>query len=321
MYLRLIIFCLLLSSLHLHGEAQESTCAPEEKKEETKPNDSKGDKDEAKKDDEKKEEIAPPKIGNFALPTSQQPYGLFALGGNVIDKEEIQLYFFADLFRGKRRTISDCIPSALFGIRDDLSIWFNFPFSPRMRDDDHRSSGFEDFFVQLEYAFYDKKTYTYSDQATILGNITFATGSIHKNPPTGFGAPAFIIGATFDRTWVDWFAFTALQGVITTERHGTQAGEEYLYQFGFGKNIPSPAGWIYAWMIEFDGQYNKKNRIKGKIDPNSGGNTIYVTPSLWVSSKELLFQFGISFPVNQHLYGKQNKFDYVLNLNFAWSFY
>lgn len=271
-------------------------------------------------DKENKEEEPPP-IGNFALPSSQQPYGLFALGGNVIDNGEVQLFFFADNFKGKNKVIVDLIPSVLFGITDDCSIFFNFPITPELRDGNQKSSGLEDFFVQVEYAFYNKKTYSYIDQATIVGNITVPTGSINKNPQTGFGSPSFFLGGIYCRMMADWFVFTSHGAVLTTSDHRTKIGDQFLYQFGFGRNIPSPYGWIYAWMIEVDGQYNKKNRIHGTIDSNSGGNIILATPSLWISSKDILLQFGVSIPINQNLFGKQNKFDYALNLNFAWSFY
>lgn len=267
------------------------------------------------------QKIAPPKIGNFALPTSQQPAALFGFGGNIIDKEEVQLYFFADKLKGKQKIITDFIPSVLFGITDSWSIFFNFPFTPLMRDRDHKSSGLEDFFVQLEYAFYTKPTCTYIDQATVVANITVPTGSINKNPPTGFGAPTFFLGATYYHVMVDWFVFTSPGALITTSEHRTKIGDQFLYQFGFGRNIPSPEGWIYAWMLEIDGQYTKKNRIRGILDDNSGGNVIFATPSLWISSKEVLLQFGVSFPLQQNLFGNQHKLDYVINLNFAWSFY
>jgi hypothetical protein len=268
-----------------------------------------------------KEEEEPPKIGNFALPSSQQPAALVGFGGNIIDKGEVQLYFFADRFVGKHKITTDLIPSVLVGITDDWSIFFNAPYGPQFKDGEHESSGWEDFFIQLEYAFYNKKTSTYIDQATVVANVTAPTGSSKKNPPTGFGSPSIFLGATYYHTLVDWFVFTEHGAILTTSDHGTKFGDQFLYQFGFGRNIPSPEGWIYAWMIEVDGQYNKKNRIKGKSDPNSGGNFILVTPSIWVSSKKLLFQFGVSCYINQNLFGQQNKFDYVLNLNLAWSIY
>jgi len=306
-YLKFFILNLLVLSSHLQGLTNEC------KNEQT--------SNERKDENKNKEKEEPPSIGNFSLPASQQPYGLFAFGGNIIDKSEVQLFFFADDFEGKDKVIIDLIPSVLFGITEDCSIFFTFSFTPELRDGNQKSSGLEDFFTQLEYAFYNKKTSDYVDQATLVGNITIPTGSIRKNPPTGFGSPSFFLGWTYCRMMVNWFVFTSEGAILTTSDRRAKIGDQFLYQFGFGRNIPSPPGWIYAWMVEIDGQYNKKNRIHGNIDPNSGGNTIYATPSLWISSKDILLQFGVSFPINQNLFGKQNKFDYALNFNFGWSFY
>lgn len=277
---------------------------------------------EDKKSSENEEKkVEPPRIGNFSLPISQQPAALFGFGGNIIDKNEVMLQFFADDIVGKEKIITDLIPSILYGATDNFSMFFNFPFTPLMRDGSHRSSGLEDFFIQLEYAFYNKKTYQYEDQATIVGNVTFPTGSVHKNPPTGFGSPSVFLGGTFYRTYVDWIFFTNQGAILTTSRHRTKIGDQVLYQFGFGRTIATPPGYIYSWLIEVDGQYSKRNRIQGFIDPNSGGNFIFVTPSLWISTKEFLVQFGVSFPIYQKLNGRQGKFDYVINFNVARSFY
>jgi hypothetical protein len=267
------------------------------------------------------ESSEPPKVGNFALPTSQQPAALFGFGGNIIDKGEIQLYFFADEFIGNKKMTIDLIPGILFGITNEWSVFFNLPFTPIIKNGHNKSNGLEDFFIQFEYAFYNKKTLTHVDQATLIGNITFPTGSTKKNPSTGFGSPSLFLGGAYYRTMVDWFMFTAQGAVFTSTDNKTKIGEQFLYQFGLGRNIPSPQGWIYAWMIEIDGEYNKRNRIDGIFDKNSGGNVVYVTPSLWISSKKILVQFGISLPIIQNLSGDQRKFDYALNLNIAWSFY
>lgn len=263
----------------------------------------------------------PPKIGNFALPASQQPSALFGFGGNIIDKGEVQIFSFVDGYYGKKRVATDTIPSILFGITDKWSVYFNFPTSPYNQDGRYTSKGLMDFFIQFEYAFYIKSTSDYIDQATLVGNIAFPTGSSNKNPHTGAGAPSYFLGATYYHSAIDWFFFTAPGAILPGSNHGTKYGDQFLYQFGFGKNFPSPPGWIYAWLLELDGQYSKKDRIHGHLDPNSGGNWIYVTPSLWISSKEMLFQFGVSLPINQNLFGKQRKFDYGFDLNFAWSFY
>jgi hypothetical protein len=269
---------------------------------------------------ESEKEGKPPAIGNFALRTSQQPAALFGFGANLIDKGQVQLYFFADAFFGKGRVVSDLIPSILFGITDECSIYFNFPFTTYMKDGSDKSRGLEDFFIQMEYAFYNKSTSLYVDQATIVANITVPTGSTHRKPITGFGSPSIFLGATYYHMMIDWFVFAAPGAILTTADHRTKIGDQFLYQFGFGRNIESPIGWIYAWMLEIDGQYSDKTRIKGVVDDNSGGNVIYVTPSIWISNDNFLFQGGVSLPINQHLWGDQRKIDYSLIANIAWSF-
>lgn len=124
--LQLLILGIFFTSGHLCGEEsnynqtkQSSDCKePDAGKEETaKTNGSEASnlnkdnvakKNESKEEDTNKESAAkakeekPAKIGNFSLPASQQPSALFGFGGNIIDKGEIQLYFFADDFQGKK---------------------------------------------------------------------------------------------------------------------------------------------------------------------------------------------------------------------------
>lgn len=136
----------------------------------------------------------PPKIGNFALPSSQQPAALVGFGGNIIDAGEVQVYFFADDFEGHSKRTIDLMPGVLFGITDTCSIFFNFPYTPAIQDGRGHTSGPEDFYVQGEYTFYNKKTAFYSDEATFVANVTVPIGSALRKPPTGFGSPSFFIG-------------------------------------------------------------------------------------------------------------------------------
>ena len=150
---------------------------------------------------------APPKIGNFALPSSQQPAALFGFGGNIISGGEVQLNLFADAFSGKDKTVIDIIPGALFGVTDTFSIYLNLPVTPKFKDRGHHSDSFEDFYLQFEYAFYNKSSFTCTDQATVVANITTPTGSITKSPPTGYGSPSIFLGGTYYHTTVDWVFF------------------------------------------------------------------------------------------------------------------
>lgn len=100
------------------------------------------------------------------------------------------------------------------------------------------------------------------------------------------------MGATYDRTWVDWLAFTTAGSLLTTANQRTKFGDQFLYQFGIGKNIPSPPGCIYARILEVDGQYYRKNCINGVLDRNSGRNVIFVTPSFCFRQGHFYYNLG-----------------------------
>lgn len=72
---------------------------------------------------------APPNIGNFALPTPQQPGPLISFGQRVINKDQKQLYFFVDYLTGFKLHAVDIVSSFVYGIRDDLSIQINLPIA------------------------------------------------------------------------------------------------------------------------------------------------------------------------------------------------
>src|SRR5690349_1693638 len=112
-------------------------------------------------------EEEPPKVGNFSLRTSQQPGPLVGEAENIIDKGQKQLFIFADLLRGPDNYKSDLITSLLYGITDRFSVYVSLPFAPRNKEHHHHSSGWQDVFLQLEYAYYVKQTKAYVDQATI----------------------------------------------------------------------------------------------------------------------------------------------------------
>ncbi len=267
-----------------------------------------------------KDEV-PPNVGNYALPTSQQPGPLVSIGENIINKNQTQVFLFVDKFGEGENYFVDVIPAILYGVTDQFSIFVNTPVAASYKKDQQRSSGLEDFSLQFEYAFYVKSTLQYMEEATVLANTTIPTGSTKKQPPTGFGSPTIFLGATINRMYTDWFGFSSYGVLFTSSNQGTKFGNQFLYQGGFGRNILGiPSKCIVAWMIEVDGIYIEKDRIKGVRDENSGGNTIYVTPSLWFSTPKIVAQLGLGLPASQHLFGHQTRSTYLLLANFGWTF-
>ncbi len=259
-------------------------------------------------------------LGNFALPASQEPGPLISFGENLIERNQVQIFLFSDAYLGQKKHSIDVVAEILYGITDDFSVFFNVPVAVSYRDGASHSAGFEDLFLQFEYAIFSRQSSCSSDQVTLVANASFPTGSRRKDPPTGFGAMAFFLGTTYNRTWVDWFCFTSYGAEFTTAHNRSRSGNEYLYQFGFGRNITNTKDWILAWLVEIDGAYLEHDRDKGKIDPDSGGNVIYVTPSFWASSKDWILQFGLGYAVQQNLFGDQRRAGYLVALNLGRTF-
>lgn len=261
------------------------------------------------------------KKGNLALPITQEPGPLFRFGQNIIDKGNLMGFVFIDSFRGRKKNFIDTVPAILYGITDSSSIFVVVPFA-NYRLNANCSSGIEDIFVQGEYAFYNKETTTYGLQSTIVANVTLPTGSTKKNPTTGFGSASFLLGGTVSYTSINWYLYTQPAITITTKHCGTKFGNTILYQWGIGRNFAyNTDNWLFAGILEFDGTYSRRNLIGNVIDCNSGGNIIYAAPSLFFSTKRLILQFGVGFPIVQHLFGTQIKNRYFIAANIGWTFH
>ncbi len=260
------------------------------------------------------------KIGNLAFAESQQPGPLVSIGQNVLNKLQAQAALMPVEFKGHDQYSVALFSNLFYGFTDELTFLVSVPTAVPFAQDDHRSYGVSDVILQLEYAFYTKYYTTYYDQATFIASMTLPTGSATKNPPTGTGANSFFLGGTLSRMGIDWFYFISGGGIMNASSHGQKHGDQALYQCGIGRRILNTEEWLLDWMVEFDGYYACRDRDHGVSDPNSGGNVIYITPSLWLSSTHVIYQIGIGFPVQQTLFGHQNKNHCLIIGNFAWTF-
>lgn len=269
----------------------------------------------------------PAKEGNFILPTSQQLGPFFSFGQNIIDKNQWIGYMFGESVSGVETRTDLLSPSILYGITDDLSILVDVSFSKnqtliRRLHSDSISDGIS---AQMEYAFYSQDTKLYSEQSTVVANITVplvATGAFARHPKKltiprirhpipaanshnfGIGSNLvnFFVGGTFSRMYTDWYAFISDGVVITTSQHGNQAGDQYLYQAGLGRYLfDIRSKWVLSFLIEADGTYFEEELSNGNAVPHTQGNIIFLTPSLLAASERIFLQFGVGFPVLQKI--------------------
>lgn len=262
------------------------------------------------------QKATPLKIGNFALPSSQQPGALFGLGQNIVDKGTCQAVGLLTQNKGGHKNFIELVPGILYGITNRLSLLILTPISIYHKPNEGVKSGIQNIITQFEYAIYKKERQRSVDDATLVCNIIFPTRSLDQaNPTIASGPPSFLLGATLIHTRTDWYYFASPGVHLAISNNGVKVGNQYFVQCGFGKNIPTSPRFIAIWMIEFNGIFSDQDKTQGSYKPDSGGQVLYLGPTLWLSSKSIFIQGGIGLPIYQHLNGNQPKNTYLAALN------
>jgi hypothetical protein len=261
------------------------------------------------------------RVGNFALPLSQQPAPLFSFGQNLVDKHDLLVFGNYNQLKGPRANFITAIPSILYGVTDRLSLFVELPVAAKFVHEDARSHGVSDLTVQLEQVVYAAETRTSINEITAVGNMSFPTGSFSKTPSTGFGSPTFFLGVTLSRSKPDWYYFSSFGGLITTMYKNNKIGNLFLYQFGVGRNIAYKTdGWILNWMVELDGTYKQRDKVCGLINCDSGSNTVILGPSIFFSTRRFEMDGGIAAVIDQHLFGRETRDRWLASYYAGWKF-
>jgi len=262
------------------------------------------------------------KMGNFALPSSQQPGPLIGFGQNMLDKGELQFFNYFDYLRGCNKKFTELIPTLLYAFTDDFSLFLQMPIAAKFEEDRDIFRGIQEVIVQFEYSFYNKTRVTETNQISLVANIALTPDSPTKSIARGLATTNLFLGFTASHMGTSWYPFISLGGIFTvkdddTTKHGNQA----LYQCGLSRNISYKEDrYILNWMIELDGIYKQKDKICGIIDENSGSNMILFGPSLWFSTQKFTLQAGLSGVIYEKLTGVQNKNKYYLAIDCGWKF-
>lgn len=262
-----------------------------------------------------------PTTGNFALPGPQEPGPLLSFGQTLIGRNKVQLSVDTYSPYSLGGAFDNLNAGLIYGFTDTTSLFFNYPIRNNPETRSHRATSLKDVSIQLEHSIYSSGTRYFQEQGTIVGAVSLPSQNAEsKSTGLSFGQPSYFIGATWNRTYVDWMYFASPGFIYTTEGDGIQLGSQYLYQAGLGRALLSvPNQSILFGLLEMNGQYTEKNSFRGRSNPNSGGDIITLTPSLWLSSPWFIVQVGVGFPVLQQLNGNQTNMNYYIASNISWT--
>lgn len=269
-------------------------------------------------------EVPPDPIGNFSLPESQRPGAFYSFGSNIIAPGQVLARVTPNLFQETGRRFVGSASSILYGTSEKSSLLFTLPMTPSVTGGIGRHAGFGDVGLQGEYEVYKRSSSTDSQKGGVIAGFTVPSGT------KGFSSDTFsyFIGGAFSHTWTNWIVFAApgllqFSGGSSDKRLGART----YYELGVGRNISSqPGEYIFAGFLEVNGQYDKQNPSIHPVTHNSGGsvlsdgNLLFISPSLFFSTKKWVLEAGVSVPITQYWLGTRKKVDYFIGTAIAYTF-
>lgn len=219
-----------------------------------------------------------------------------------------------------------------YGITDDLTLSARLPYVDRQNiregeiedgdaeaHDHGDSNGIGDLSVLAQYRFLARQTVDVS----VIGGIKAPTGKTDVKdggekletefqPGTGswdwlFGASASI---NFGRIGLHG---NVLYNLTTEGSQNTEIGDAFFYNLGVVYSLSSGEGEAHhghdhshlKWdiMLELNGEYREKNEIDGEKEDNSGGDVIFLSPGIRISSSD---KWSLFLSVGKSIYDDFN---------------
>lgn len=249
---------------------------------------------------------------------------------------------------------------AAYGITDNLSIGLSLPYVQRagIRESEHShapggaaintvaergdSAGLGDLTVLAKYRFahdiqrglqgallFGARLPTGDTRATSTDGERFETseqpGSGSLDPLLGFALSRSFSRVSLDASLVYAFATNGAQDTKLGNRASYNLGVSYRIA---GDDEPHHHGAAaaphahHAWdaVLELNGEWEGRQKIRGIADPYSGGNVVYLSPGVrWASTRGWAAVFSIGLPVYQNIRLGHAENDYRVIAGLSWA--
>ncbi|MCH8118870.1 MAG: transporter [Planctomycetes bacterium] len=226
-------------------------------------------------------------------------------GGWGIETE----FEFDDAGDGKTSTLHYEI---LYGLTKDLSLTLEIPQVLRSREGHMTEDGLGDIMLRGKYQLFRRDTLGAQDKISAILGIKFPTGDEDAKPRLGTGTTDFLFGLSAGHESRTWYRFATLRYFLRTKHDGFGPGDKIFYDvtIGYRPWRREYLQWDLVGLLEMSGEYEFGSELGGKTVRNSGGNTIWLGPSLLFSYRNIMVKGGIQMPVYQQLKGNQEHNDF-----------
>jgi hypothetical protein len=204
---------------------------------------------------------------------------------------------------------------ASYGVNKRLGFILSVPFFIKRKVDGKVSKGLSDILIGPEYTIYGDRG---KNLGLVMGALVLPTGKRDKVPAIGSGSLGVFLKFDGVHTSERWFAQVNWGGTLRVKRKsGTKFGNNYFFELACGRRFkfkPDSPSTFFA-ILEMDGFYAEEDRIRGILNRNSGGSTIFLGPLFSWARKNLLVQALVQPAIGNHLFGRQKKFDLHASLS------
>lgn len=278
--------------------------------------------------------IAAPLTFNTALPISKDEWILreqFVFMKNTDDPSPMN----------RRMEVSGLITMLGYGVTRDFAVFGVLPYFDKRLETNmdganatRSRTGFGDVMLMGRYTVFEDNGPEYTFRIAPFLGVKAPTGSDHARDELGRLPPQLQLGSgSWD--WqggvvasyqtLDWGGDVQLAHQSNGEANGLRAGavtrldlsvQRRLWPGTLGEGVPS---FLYGG-LEANLFHVTKDRVNGLDDANSGGRTLFLTPTLLFVTRKWVLEAGVQVPVSQRLNGAALRNDYILTTGFRLNF-
>jgi hypothetical protein len=239
-------------------------------------------------------------------------FPMFSLGNRMMPKGRFAATERFVYQKNENSSASLLVPTFRYGITDKLTVRGHLPVFIDRTVGNKSSDGTSNLVGVFEYSLYKHRVKESNKeyQATFIAGMDFPTVDTTKKPSLGYGGTNFLVGTTGSGLSREWYTFYSLAGTFSTKHKKQHPGSQFLYELGCGYIIKHSILHNLCVLLEMDGILSSRDTFKDLENPNSGGNIIYLGPSIEYRYWTFLGAVGIQFPIVQSLNGNQDKRNY-----------
>lgn len=236
----------------------------------------------------------------------------------IVEQRRLTLQQQLFYFQFERGSLTLSRMRGAYGFTDSIGFELSVPYILSFNRFGNRSAGFGDIRILTQWNYFR----TQDNLATFITGLEAPTGSINKQPPTGFGSVTYIAEFGFIHSSQDWYADYFIRGFKRRSKNNIDPGSEVRFRTSlgpkihFGQKVKSD---LFA-LVQLRSIYENKTKINDIKDSNTGGFVALLGPLFSYRRSNGLVEGTLEFPISERLNDRQDPLQWSSSLTFQIEF-